>query len=47
MIEPGCVELEVGARVIREVMVPGVTSCSRDRPCPDGLTCQDSDLTCE
>jgi hypothetical protein len=46
MIEPGCVELEVGARVIREVMVPGVTSCSNERPCPAGQTCQDADLTC-
>jgi hypothetical protein len=46
-IDPGCVELELGARVIREVTIPGVTSCSREQPCPAGQTCQDSNLTCQ
>jgi hypothetical protein len=45
MIAPGCVELEIGAQVIREVAIPGLSSCSNERPCPDGQTCQ-SDLTC-
>lgn len=44
-IAPGCVELEVGSQVIREVAIPGLSSCSNERPCPDGQTCQ-SDLTC-
>jgi len=44
-IAPGCVELEVGSQEIREVAIPGLSSCSNERPCPDGQTCQ-ADLTC-
>jgi hypothetical protein len=45
MIAPGCVDFEVGSQVVREVVVPGLASCSFERPCPDGQTCQ-ADLTC-
>ncbi len=45
MIAPGCVELEIGSQVIREVAIPGLSSCSNERPCPAGQTCQ-QDLTC-
>jgi hypothetical protein len=44
-IAPGCVQLEIGSQVVREVDIPGLSSCSNDRPCPDDQSCQ-ADLTC-
>jgi hypothetical protein len=42
---PGCLEFEVGSQVVREVAIPGLSSCSSEQPCPAGQVCQ-SDLTC-
>ena len=44
-VAPGCVEFVVASQVVREVTIPGVLSCSAERPCPDGRMCQ-ADLTC-
>lgn len=41
----GCVELRVMSRVVRNLVVPGLTSCSGDEDCTPPETCQ-NDLTC-
>ncbi|ATB27872.1 hypothetical protein [Melittangium boletus] len=41
----GCVDLLVQSQVSREVVIPGLVSCSTDEDCPTGQTCQ-ADLTC-
>lgn len=41
----GCVDLLVLSQVEREVIIPGLESCSSDEDCPTGKTCQ-VDLTC-
>ncbi|MCY1075010.1 hypothetical protein [Archangium lansingense] len=42
----GCVELLVLSQVDREILIPGLVSCSGDEDCPEGKTCQ-PDLTCQ
>ncbi|WP_275583481.1 hypothetical protein [Archangium primigenium] len=41
----GCVDLLVRSQVSREVVIPGLVSCSTDEDCPSGQTCR-ADLTC-
>jgi hypothetical protein len=45
-IAPGLVKLEVSARTEHYVTVAGVDSCTEDKDCPSGGTCQ-TDLTCK
>ncbi|WPB75138.1 hypothetical protein KYC5002_39850 [Archangium violaceum] len=42
----GCVDLLVLSQVDRELLIPGLESCSGDEDCPEGKTCQ-PDLTCQ
>ncbi|QRO01603.1 hypothetical protein JRI60_22555 [Archangium violaceum] len=42
----GCVDLMVLSQVERELLIPGLVSCSGDEDCPAGQTCQ-ADLTCK
>ncbi|WNG51860.1 hypothetical protein F0U60_52945 [Archangium minus] len=42
----GCVELLVLSQVDRELLIPGLVSCSDDEDCPEGKTCR-PDLTCQ
>jgi hypothetical protein len=42
----GCVDLLVLSQVVRDVIIPGLVSCSSDADCPTGKTCQ-ADLTCQ
>jgi hypothetical protein len=42
----GCVEMLVLSQVEREVLIPGLVSCSTDADCPAGKTCR-TDLTCQ
>ncbi|PTL81647.1 hypothetical protein [Vitiosangium sp. GDMCC 1.1324] len=42
----GCVDLLVLSQVDREILIPGLVSCSGDEDCPEGKTCH-SDLTCQ
>jgi hypothetical protein len=41
----GCTQLLVRSPVSRELNVPGVVSCSDDKPCPNNRMCRE-DLTC-
>lgn len=41
----GCVELQVLSQVERDILIPGLISCSGDADCPPGKSCR-TDLTC-
>ena len=41
----GCTQLLVRSPVSRDLNVPGIVSCSDDRPCPNNRMCR-ADLTC-
>jgi hypothetical protein len=41
----GKIEFIVASRIVREVLVPGFTSCSEKEPCPGGKVCQ-QDMLC-
>jgi hypothetical protein len=43
--EHGCIDLVVQSQLALPVEIPGLTSCSGDDDCPDGLSCLD-DLSC-
>ena len=45
-LAPGCVELVVTSEVSIPVALAGVVSCTTDKDCPAGKTCQ-ADLTCK
>lgn len=41
------VDLIVEQKVIKELTIPGFTSCTTDEDCPTGQTCETSDLICK
>jgi hypothetical protein len=43
-IAPGVVTLQVISTVVRDVVIPGYTSCNTSADCPTGKTCLPSSL---